>query len=114
MLPTLGIIECYRGDGLARTIAVTDADGAAKDISDWTIRFTAKVKDTDADADAVITAEATIVDGAAGSALLSVTGAETDIAPGTYVCDLEFTPLAGQPMTAKGLLRIVQDVRRGA
>ncbi len=112
MLPTFGVIECYRGDGLSRTLTVT-TNGVARDITGWTITFTAKVNDTDLDADAVVSATATITNGPGGLAALTLTATDTDLDPGVYAADLEFRPPAGEPMTIKGTLRIVQDVRRG-
>ena len=71
------------------TITVIDSDEAVFSLSGYTIRFSVKEKSSDADGDAVISSTGTITDAAGGVFTIDLTKADTDIAPGTYVYDIQ-------------------------
>lgn len=111
MLPSLGTWEVWRKNGHSRQFLVTVNDGAydvAYDISTWAVRFLVKTQATDTDAEAVIDVAGTIVDGPGGEALVTLTGADTDLAAGSYHAEVRFTPAGGESVSACGRLVVGQ------
>jgi len=84
-------LTTVRGDTFTRTIQFKDGNGAAYDITLWTIWFTIKRDTADSDSDAIIQKKITAhSDPTNGTSTISLTAAETDVIdPGTYRYDIQ-------------------------
>jgi hypothetical protein len=88
----MGKLTIDRGTSYAISGTYLDSDGVAVDITSSDIRFTVKSTewDTDADdSDALITADGTIVSGADGTYLISLTPTDTQVDAGKYYYDIK-------------------------
>jgi carbon monoxide dehydrogenase subunit G len=108
-----------RGDDRSLVVTLSSA-GAPVDLTGAAIRFTAKYRHSDLDADAVISkatgAGVTITDAVAGVVTVEIAAADTDNLVGdtTLVWDVQVT-LNGKVRTlAGGKLRVAPDVSRTA
>ena len=87
---TIYAIEVVRGDDDVRTITFKDATGTAIDITGWTVFFTVKRADTDADASAVLTKNITShTTPLSGITTLTLLNTDLDALSGVYVYDLQ-------------------------
>jgi diaminopimelate epimerase len=90
-------IERYRGDSHNEVFTITDAAGAAVNLTSASARFTVKRHVTDAQADAIITRTSAVGGGitiAAATGVVTVAFVQATMAaldPGRYVYDLEVT-----------------------
>lgn len=112
----------YRGDTAAWDFTVTEPDGTAVDLTGASgIRFTAKDRASDADADAVITRTVgdgvTVTNAAGGIVRVQLEAADTSAlsAPLSLVYDLQLADASGGIYTvAAGRLEIKPDISRTA
>jgi len=85
-------ITMYRGDTNNITIGVTDSDGIAFDLTDFTMRFTVKKKVADLDSGAYIgPLTASIPTPALGIGVVPITTTLSNIPEGTYIYDVQIT-----------------------
>jgi hypothetical protein len=118
----MAIKDIFKGD--TKRYKFTFDDGAVPpvpvDITGWEIWFTLKVKDTDADAAAVIQVKTTAGDDinddvANGRMYLTLTSVDTDVAVASYVYDFQRV-VPGTPPSVRTLdkdkVKVVQDVTR--
>lgn len=104
-------VTLYRGDTWRRTWYLQDNAGAAIDLTGCTARLMVR----DRDGLAVITAGSTtgeiVIDGAAGSLVMTVAAADTGLTPGRYRYDLEVTYTDGSVTTyEQNTLVVLEDV----
>lgn len=86
---------------------------SAKDISEYTFKFTLKENKTDSQADAKIARSVTVGAGAgsSGTATLAVSASDFDLTPKLYYYDIEKTTGGGSVVTEmEGTLEITQDI----
>ena len=105
-------IELKRGNDRNLKATVTK-DGAAVDVTDWSVRLTVKQNPTDADADAVINKLVdTIPTPTAGIINIPIDAADTeDKAVGLYQFDLQVLDAAGKKHSSEtGEFVIVQEI----
>jgi len=110
-------IERYRGDSHSEVFTVTDSAGVAVNLTSASARFTVKSRDTDAQADAVLTRTSAV---GGGITITAATGVVTvafvaatmaALSPGRYVYDLEVTLSDGTVYTvADGWFTLLADV----
>lgn len=94
------------------TIYFTDEDtGGVEDITDWTIKFTAKSDVDDLDDDAVIKKDITShTDPAAGETQITLTSTDTDLL-GSYVFDIQAETDDGEVKTiTEGILNFSKRI----
>jgi len=110
-------LEMFRGDSASWRFTVTDADGAAVNLTNADLRFTAKSSASDADVDAIIAktdgAGITVTDAAGGVLAVTLSPGDTSAltVPQTLVWDLQVTDALGAVQTlAYGALRIIADI----
>jgi len=111
-------IERYRGDSHSEVFTITDAAGAAVNLTSASARFTVKREVTDAQADAVLalssggTSPAIMLGGSAGTVTVAFDPDDMEaLDPGRYVYDLEVTLSDGTVYTvAKDALDLLADV----
>jgi len=110
-------IERYRGDSHSEVFTITDAAGAAVNLTSASARFTVKRHVTDAQADAIITRTSAVGGGitiAAATGVITVAFVQETMAaldPGRYVYDLEVTLSDGTVHTvAKDTFDLLADV----
>ena len=85
-------ITMYRGDTKPITISVTDSEGTAFDLTDYTMRLTVKTNVRDLDADAKIgPLTATVASPANGVGIVQITEVHSNIPEGTYIFDVQIT-----------------------
>lgn len=113
MTPTLRII---RGDDTTLITTVLDTDGTAKDITGYTVYFTAKpIPDTDVtDAEAVITKKVTsLADPTNGIVHIVLSAADTTVTPGKYSYDYQLKDPSGKiTSTIKSVMEVIADITR--
>jgi len=107
-------LEVYRGDHKTYTLTFTDGDGAAIDITGWTIFFTVKTSESDADADAVITKDVTShTSPTGGLSSIALTSADTNIDVKRYHYDIQIKKDDGSIVTVtKDRFSITTDITR--
>lgn len=107
-------LEIYRGDSKTYTLTFTDGDGAAIDITGWTIFFTAKRLESDADADAVITKDVTShTSPTEGLSAITLSATDTNVNPKKYYYDIQVKKDDGSIITlTKDKLEILTDITR--
>jgi len=104
-------IAVFRGDSAEIEIVVTDADGAAIDLTNADAIFTAKEREDDEDA--VIEKALDIYDPTHGKMKLSLATSDTAIEAKTYPADIEITFADGRVKTVwKSALEVKWDVGR--
>lgn len=96
------------------TVTAKTSSGEIFDLTGYTMWFTAKLKATSDDADAIISSEAAISDPATGIGKFTLTPLDTDIAVGKdkYQYDVQISDGAINVYTiVRGTLTVTQDVR---
>lgn len=108
-------IDIIQGDDKTIGIIFTDLDGEVIDITDYTMRFTVKERETDADASAVIAKEwTTHTDPENGATTITLVPVDTEDLYGSYVYDLEAEDGDGRISTpVKGIFRVQRGVYIG-
>lgn len=93
-------LKLYRRNDKTYTVTFTDSNGAAIDITGYTVWFTVKsdVDDTDANAkiQKVVTSHS---DPTNGQTQIDLTNADTDIAEGRYVYDIQLLDTSSDVLT---------------
>jgi len=87
-------LAVYRGNTDTRTVTVT-ASGAPYDLTGKSLRFVAKAAYSVVDAQAAINKSIVISVPASGIGTLSLSAAETALAPGTYYCEIKLYDAGG-------------------
>jgi hypothetical protein len=82
-------ITIPRGNTETRTITVTDSNGSAFDMTDYTLLFIVKLNLTDADADTRISNEVVFSSPATGIGVLSFDHDDTDLETRNYQCEFK-------------------------
>ena len=105
-------LSIKRGDDWSRTLYFQDEDGAAIDITGWTLFFTAKTNADDLDAAAIIAKTITVfTNPTAGEAGVCLSSTDTNQVIGSYLWDLQIKTNLGQITTvAEGILTITKDI----
>jgi hypothetical protein len=112
----------YRGDTQVFDVVVTDDAGVPVSIASDDIRFTAKRKASDDDADAVIVKTSAVsggivIGGGTGACAITIDPSDTDALAKdtTLLWDLQVTDVTGAVKTAAaGRLHILVDISRTA
>lgn len=106
-------LSVYRGDDFSKRLIFTN-NGVAIDITDWTIFFTVKKNEGDADDDAVIKKDITVhTDPTGGISSLVLTDAETTVTPGKYWYDIQVKTDTGAIRTVtKDKFEVHTDITR--
>lgn len=91
-----------------------NVNGGYKDITDWSIFFTAKINMNDPDASAVISKTITThSDPTNGTTLITLEPTDTDLTAGNYYFDISFKDDELQEgVLIQGKLKIVETVRK--
>lgn len=108
-------INIIRGDDVSITIKFTDSDGNPIDLTGATVYFTAKNNLSDADNDAVLSADITSHSNPTnGETVLTFADTDTDgLTVKSYYYDLQLKTAAGKISSVKaGKLNILEDVTR--
>lgn len=107
-----------RGDRFRVAVQdLTAPDGSVADVTGHTLRFTAKDREDDLDADAVISATQVVADGSAGTAEMFVPGAATSGFSGLRALyyDVQLSDPSGNAKTFEcGILLVDADISRAA
>jgi len=107
-----------RGDSYGMTLNFKDVNEAPIDIQDRTFTFTLKthwsIPDVNALAQKVVAIGNPDAGGAAGILFISLTGAETTLAPGKYVYDIQMENAGLTTTILLGSITVVGDITRGA
>jgi len=107
-------ITIYRGDTWPCKLTFTDDDGDAIDITDWTVYFTIKRNESDADSDAVIAKTITAHSNPTyGLTAFTLEPTETKALLGVYYYDIQvltnddevYTILKGQFISSTDITR---------
>jgi hypothetical protein len=110
--------DMVRGDSYGMTLNFKDVDENPIDIQNRTFTFTLKTHWSIPDANALVQKVEAIpaVDapGAAGTLFISLTGAETSLAPGKYVYDIQMENSGLTTTILLGSITVVGDITRGA
>jgi len=110
--------DMVRGDSYGMTLNFKDVNEAPIDIQDRTFTFTLKthwsIPDVNALAQKVVTIGNPDAGGAAGVLFISLTGAETSLAPGKYVYDIQMENSGLTTTILLGSITVVGDITRGA
>jgi hypothetical protein len=110
---TVKNLDILRGDDVFYRLVFTDSDGQPIDITGWKIYFTAKVKNTDSDDDAVIKRDTSDPheDPTQGIAIIHLTTTDTSITPGKYIYDIQIKKATLEIFTLmQGEFRVNQDI----
>jgi len=106
--------EEYRGDTVTLTLTFKDSNGAAQDITGWTVFFTLKINKQDTDDNAVIKktiTEHTNPEG--GITTITLTASETVDLLGGYFYDIQYKTDEGVIKTVlEGESKFLEDVTR--
>ena len=106
-------ITMYRGDTDTITVTVTDSEGAAFDLTDYTMRFTVKDKSTDPDSSAKIgPTDATIASPLTGVGIIAVSVTDSDLKAKSYVYDVQITDTTHNYTIVKDNFVITEDVTK--
>jgi hypothetical protein len=81
-------ITVYRGNTDTRTVTITSG-GVAFDLTNYVLKFVVKADYGKADTDAILSVVITVSAPLTGVGVLALTHANTDISPGTYVCEIK-------------------------
>lgn len=109
--------DFYRGDTREYTLTFVDGDGTAIDISEWTIFFTMKEKESDADGAAAIKKDITPSmhsNPESGETKFTLEASDTNALQGRkYYFDIQAKKANGDIITVmKGRVRVLIDVTR--
>lgn len=111
MRPAILHLDIYQDDDFVKALQFTDVDGAATDITAWTLK--AEIRNTPGGAVVVETFTITKTDAANGEIELSLTDAETlAVAAGSYAWDLERVLGAATRTLLAGKVTVRADVTR--
>jgi len=107
-------LSVYRGDDKTFNFTFKNSNGAAINITDWTIFFTVKEHETDADDDAKIKKDVTShTSPTGGLSTLSITDSDTNLTPKKYYYDFQYKKADGTIKTiVKGEFRVLTDITR--
>lgn len=107
-------LSVYRGDDKTFNFTFKYSNGAAVDITGWTIFFTVKEKEADSDDDAKIATEVTShTDASGGLSTLSITDSDTNLTPKKYYYDFQVKKADGLIRTlVKGDFTVLTDITR--
>jgi len=106
-------IKLKRGNDRNLKVNVTDAAGAAVDITGWNVRFTVKKLASQTDAEAIINKLVTVHENAAGGITnIPINGVDTDTQPvGNYMFDLRVRDQANKEHSSDtGAFVLVQEI----
>ena len=104
-------LEIFRRDYKTFTVTVKDSDGVVVDLTDYTAKFTAKLKPTDTDEQAKIgPIDGTISTPATGVISFTLTSTDTNIPAGVYYFDVQISKTGDVKTVAYGKLTIIQDI----
>ncbi len=105
-------LTTFRGDTLTKALTFKDENGTAIDITGWTIWFTIKSSQDDADSAAVAQDIVTShTNATAGESTISLTAAETDELEGNYYYDIQIKKLDGTIKTVlDGTINFSKDI----
>lgn len=106
-------IALKRGNDRNLKVTVTDAAGAAVNITGWSVRFTVKKNVTDTDAQAIINKLVTVHENPTGGITnIVINGADTDTAAvGNYAFDLRVRDGANKEHSSDtGQFAVVQEI----
>jgi len=96
------LFKIYRGNTDTRTVTVV-SNGAAFDMTGYSMKFVVKKSFSNPDADALINKDVVFSAPATGIGVLSLIQTDTSIDPGNYVCELKLYD------AAKTLIRTLGD-----
>jgi len=107
-------LSLFRGDNKSYTLTFIDGDGAAIDITDWTIFFTVKKNKLAVDADADISKDITSHTAPlTGLSAITLTASDTDLDPRVYWYDIQVKKDDGKIATVmKGQFVVKGDITR--
>lgn len=105
-------ISIRRGDTRTITITVTDENGAAFDLSGYTMLLTAKVDPTQDDNDAIFQKTATIAAPATGIGVVELTGTDTNQNISSYYYDVQISDGSNVNTVVYDRLNILNDVTK--
>jgi len=107
-------LSVYRGDDKTFNFTFVDGDGDPVDITGWTIFFTVKENESDADDDAKISVDVTShTSPTGGLSSLSITDSDTNITPKRYYYDFQIKKADGIIRTLlKGTIQVMTDITR--
>lgn len=106
------MLTIIRGDDTTINITCLDDNGAAIDITGYTIFFTVKSNINDADASAVISKQTSShTSPTQGRSTITLAHADTDIAEGDYIYDFQLVSGSGAvTSTERNILTVRKDV----
>jgi len=108
-------LTVYRGDDRTYTLTFSDLNGTI-DISNWTVFFTVKNSDEDADGDALISKTYTSgehTNPISGETAITITSTDTDMDSGTYWYDIQIKREDDKIRTVtKDLFNVEADISR--
>lgn len=105
------ILTVIRGDTAIFEVTITDQDGAAVDLTDSTVFFTVKEKQTDVDASALIKKSITVhTDATHGKTTITLSVTETNLARGAYYYDIQVVKSGLVQSTVSDTFRVSQDI----
>ena len=107
-------LSVYRGDDKTFNFTFKNSNGAAINITDWTIFFTLKEHEADADDDAKIKKDVTShTSPTDGLSQLSITDSDTNLDPKKYYYDFQIKKDDGIIRTlVKGDFRVLTGITR--
>ena len=106
-------ITMYRGDTNTITVTVTDSEGSAFDLTDYTARLTVKKNANDTDSEAIIgPLTATIDSPTTGVCVFSISKDDSSVKAKTYIYDVQITSATKNYTIIKDNFIIVDDVTR--
>ena len=107
-------LTVFRGDTLTKSLSFKDENSAAIDITGWTIWFTIKSSQDDADSAKVAQDEVTVhTSSTAGLSTISLTATETDALEGNYYYDIQIKKVDGTVKTVlDGRITFSKDITR--
>jgi len=107
-------LKIYRGDDKTWEVQFKDASEVAIDITDWTVYFTVKEKDSDLDANAKIAKTITShTDPTGGKTSIILVPTDTSELKGNYYYDIRIKKNTGEIVTVLvGTLEISKNVKK--
>lgn len=102
----------FRGDVFTLAFTIKQSDGTVLDLTGATIRFMAKKRLSDTDANAVIDKGVTIDNATSGLASVGLDATDT-ANPLCLIAEVEVTTAGSDILSAQFTLDIVDDVRKG-
>ena len=105
-------ITMYRGDTNAITVAVTNEDGTAFDLTGYTMRLTVKDKSADPDTEALIQKTGVIADPVTGIGIINLETSDTDLDIKEFIYDVQITSTTTNYTVIKDIFEIINDVTK--